>query len=358
MAVTHFSANRPHLRRCRGSTAEQGARCARARLAESRFRLGRRNPAAGDLDEAALRLTLSNPRAPFRAPLQMVASPTRWSDVSGAPITTPAAVLELHPEAARRLAKLLEVRLGAPLIRPVPVAMLVTASPCPQGLRTSTGISRANPSASPRTRGVVPRCAGAADRPHRRRRAVPGPHRIAARIADRRSGNARGRRCGRPERHRRARRHDSAALSRDRPAWNGYVPTRDVATLKVVSAPGAEVSVVTGNLVSLAAGERIGRTNADNTAETNALQGGNGNRRYSGDGRTPPRSFETICSAAIARRGDAHAPVLPCDGGRSRLASAGQSHSGCPSTAYPAMTTRYRTLRCRSCGPRCPTSTT
>ena len=88
-------------------------------------------PGAGDVDAAALRLTLDGPRAPFKAPLRIEASPTIWSDVAGAPVAGPVAALVLHPEAARRLAKLVETRLGAPLIRPVPIAMVVHGVPAP-----------------------------------------------------------------------------------------------------------------------------------------------------------------------------------------------------------------------------------
>ena len=78
-------------------------------------------PVAGDYNAAALRLSLAGLRAPFKAPLQLFAQAPIYSTVSGDAITGPVAVLRLLPEAARRLAKLVESRLGAPLLRPVPV---------------------------------------------------------------------------------------------------------------------------------------------------------------------------------------------------------------------------------------------
>jgi hypothetical protein len=106
-------------------------------------------PGAGDYNAAALRLTLNNPRAPFRGPLHYEATPTRWSDVQGQPVGGPVAVLALHPEAARRLSRLVEWRYGTPLIGPVPVAMVVHAVTLPRPRRPSTGSRRARPSASP-----------------------------------------------------------------------------------------------------------------------------------------------------------------------------------------------------------------
>lgn len=94
-------------------------------------------PAGTDVDSAALRLRLSDPRAPFRGILHFEQTPTTWSSVSGAPIAGPVAVLALHPEAAQRLLTLTEDVLGAPLTRPMPVAMVVhgvTIPAAPQAL--------------------------------------------------------------------------------------------------------------------------------------------------------------------------------------------------------------------------------
>ncbi len=76
-------------------------------------------------DDSTLRLTLNNvPVAPFTGTYEVVASPVRYSSVSGDPISTSAGILSLHPEAIHRLETLVRTRLGA-LDRPVPVAMLV-----------------------------------------------------------------------------------------------------------------------------------------------------------------------------------------------------------------------------------------
>ncbi|MGD1859189.1 MAG: hypothetical protein ACFB0E_04370 [Leptolyngbyaceae cyanobacterium] len=83
--------------------------------------------AASAYDSAALTLTLAaaDVRAPFRGILTEASTPALWSDVSGRALTGPAAVLRLHPEAARRLERIATARYGDPLILPVPVAMVV-----------------------------------------------------------------------------------------------------------------------------------------------------------------------------------------------------------------------------------------
>jgi len=76
-------------------------------------------------DDDAMQLTLSAPLAPFNGVLRTLANPAAYADAGGAPLTSAAAALELHPSARLRLITLVSRRLGAPLIRPVPVAMLV-----------------------------------------------------------------------------------------------------------------------------------------------------------------------------------------------------------------------------------------
>jgi hypothetical protein len=81
-------------------------------------------PAAAGVDDTTLRMTLANLRAPFTGTYELFAAPTRYSGPSGDPITTPAGVLALHPEALHRLESLVRARLGS-LNRPIPAAMLV-----------------------------------------------------------------------------------------------------------------------------------------------------------------------------------------------------------------------------------------
>ena len=83
------------------------------------------NPGAGDFTEATLRLTLNQPRAPFRAIRSFTTTPSFYAGPDGVPLAGPTLILALHPEAARRLERLVEARYGAPRQRPVPVAMLV-----------------------------------------------------------------------------------------------------------------------------------------------------------------------------------------------------------------------------------------
>ncbi len=99
-------------------------------------------PSAGDYDPSALTLKLNGLKAPFRAVREYVAEPPStpppdhnptatlsaalYSGVDGKPLTPPVVLLRMHPEAARRLGKLVENRLGAnPPIHPVPVAVVV-----------------------------------------------------------------------------------------------------------------------------------------------------------------------------------------------------------------------------------------
>lgn len=81
-------------------------------------------PAAGDVDDATLRLTLAQVVAPFTGTYELQAAPGTFSGPSGDPYTTAAGVLALHPEALHRLETLVRTRLGR-LDRPVPAAMLV-----------------------------------------------------------------------------------------------------------------------------------------------------------------------------------------------------------------------------------------
>src|SRR5690606_2568789 len=78
----------------------------------------------GDYDPTALTLRLASPRAPFMGIATWLASPAIYSDVSGQSLTGPAFALTLHPEAARRLQVLVDLR-TVTNVYPVPVAMLL-----------------------------------------------------------------------------------------------------------------------------------------------------------------------------------------------------------------------------------------
>lgn len=80
----------------------------------------------GVIDEDHLTLSLGGGlKAPFHAAASYLDSGERWRDVAGKPITDAVFAIEMLPEPARRLTTLLTSRLGAPLVRPVPVTMLV-----------------------------------------------------------------------------------------------------------------------------------------------------------------------------------------------------------------------------------------
>lgn len=231
-------------------------------------------PAAGDLDNAALRLTLTNPRAPFRGVLEISAAPSVWSDVSGAPLTQPAAVLKLHPEAARRLAALVASRLGAPLQRPVPVAMLVHGVTVPGTPQPMDWFQAGEALGFPGPRAVSFHDA----------RGLPiDALAVAALFLDlinfRPALNfgapampALGAAGGL---------NSIVALATTPvrvhvidPHGRGYVPTRDAARLKLVDAGNTEQSALPdGGLAGWPAGQRLGRSGADDSADDAASNG-------------------------------------------------------------------------------------
>ncbi len=89
-------------------------------------------PTTGDVDLTALTVSLTGIRAPFQGVLQHEATPTRWAAPDGSPVPGPVAVLRLHPEAEAKLVALVTRLLGGgPLVRPVPVAMVVRNVPAP-----------------------------------------------------------------------------------------------------------------------------------------------------------------------------------------------------------------------------------
>jgi hypothetical protein len=80
----------------------------------------------GVIDEDHLTLSIGGQlKAPFHAAASYLDTGARWRDVAGQPITGAVFAIEMLPEAARRLTTLVTSRLGAPLMHPVPIAMLV-----------------------------------------------------------------------------------------------------------------------------------------------------------------------------------------------------------------------------------------
>jgi hypothetical protein len=80
----------------------------------------------GVVDEDHLTLSIGGGlKAPFHAAGSYLPAGERWRDVAGRSVTGAVFALEMLPEAARRLTTLVTRRLGSPLVRPVPVAMLV-----------------------------------------------------------------------------------------------------------------------------------------------------------------------------------------------------------------------------------------
>ena len=231
-------------------------------------------PVAADHSAATLRLTLSGLRAPFKAPLQFLAQAPTYSTVSGEPVNGPVAVLRMLPEAARRLARLLESRLGAPLLRPVPVAMVVHGATPPAGppqpinwfsAGEALPVGAAARAISFHCQRGLPICPLAVAalfaeltrwqtalafgvNPMPARGGAGGVDGIAA------LGAAMGVRAHVIDPHGRA-----------------HAPTRAAARLKVLDGGGAQVSEVPdGGLVTLAANQGLGRANADAGADTSA----------------------------------------------------------------------------------------
>jgi len=80
----------------------------------------------GVIDEDHLTLSIGGNRlAPFHAAATYLDTGARWRDVTGQPVTEAVLALEMLPEAARRLTTLVTTRYGTPLVRPVPVTMLI-----------------------------------------------------------------------------------------------------------------------------------------------------------------------------------------------------------------------------------------
>jgi hypothetical protein len=247
---------------------------------------------AASYDQASLRLTVTSPRAAFRAPLRFEAQPTVWSDVSGAPVAGPVAALVLHPEAARRLASLLAWRLGSqPQVRPVPVAMLVhgismPTTPQPVDWFSAgadlgfTGQARAISFHDARGLPIDPVAVAALFRdllgalPALRIDAPGAPAQASAAGLDQVAAKAGGMLCHVVDPH-------------GRP----YVPTRDFARLRILDSGGSGPYLAPG-LFTLDAGKRLGRSSQDDVDENAALQG---------TGRQPALYWGWACNATLAR---------------------------------------------------------
>jgi hypothetical protein len=89
------------------------------------------DPGLAGYNQAALTLTLTGARAPFRGVLEFVASAAIYADVNGLGLPGPAAVMRLHPEAVRRFERLVASRQGAAFATSLPSAMVFRNIPLP-----------------------------------------------------------------------------------------------------------------------------------------------------------------------------------------------------------------------------------
>jgi hypothetical protein len=99
-------------------------------------------PAIGDIDADAMTISLDAVRAPFQGLVHREALPVFWCEVDGSPVTGPVAVLRLHPDAALKLDDLVGFALGRPVVRPVPVAMVVRGVPAPPAPPASEAVTQ------------------------------------------------------------------------------------------------------------------------------------------------------------------------------------------------------------------------
>ncbi len=225
-------------------------------------------PAAGDYSSTALTLQLNGFKAPFRAIREYVEKPTLQSGVDGKPIAGPVALLRLHPEAARRLGKLVENCLGAiPAIHPLPVAVVARGVTMPVPATVPEWFYAGNALDFTGTvtisfhdaRGLIidPIAAACLFRELLLfRPALYVPDGPTQAVGD--PGGLNG----------------IAALASgiivhvvDPHGW-GYVPTRDKARLKVVDASNNEVSQVPDSgLATLGSNQSLGRSAADDAAD-------------------------------------------------------------------------------------------
>jgi hypothetical protein len=226
-------------------------------------------PASGDYDSNALTLRLTDARAPFRAVREYVETPTLYSGVDGKPVPGPVAVMRLHPEASRRLLKLVENRLGAsPAIHPVPVALVARGVTMPSTAKVPEWFFAGD---------AVDFTGAVTISFHDDRGLIVDPIAVASLFRELLSFRP-GLNVGSGTTTHTV--NDAGGLTGiaglasgtlihtiDPHGW-GYVPTRDKARLKVLDASNNAVSTVPdGGLATLAANQGLGRTSADDTAD-------------------------------------------------------------------------------------------
>ncbi len=235
----------------------------------------------GALADATLRLRLTGPLAPFTGFVQLESSPVQFSTVTGSPVTTPALVVRLHPEAARRLDTLLAWRTvgagapggatGAPFTEPVPVAMLVhgvTMPGAPQAVRSVEAGEQLD--------------TGTFDVSFHDDRGLPiDPVAVATLFADLARvlgglvfGDAAMPAVGSAGGLTAITALAGTVTTRCQvidPHGTGYIPVGTSGRLRVLGATGAALrDIPDGGLIDLAAGETIGRTAADLSADQTA----------------------------------------------------------------------------------------
>jgi hypothetical protein len=226
-------------------------------------------PVAGDYDARALTLRLNGLKAPFRAIREYVETPTMFSGTDGKPVTGPIAVMRLHPEAARRLVKLVENRLGAnPAVHPVPTALIARGITMPSSPKVPEWFLAGD---------AVDFTGTVTISFHDDRGLIVDPIAVASlfrELLSFRPGLNVG--TGATQAVTDAGGlTDIAGLASgtlihvvDPHGW-GYVPTRDKTRLKVIDASSNEVSAVAdGGIATLAAGQGLGRSTSDDTADT------------------------------------------------------------------------------------------
>jgi hypothetical protein len=224
--------------------------------------------APGAYDPAALTLQVTGLRAPFRGIREFTATPVDYSGVDGKPLAGPAAVMRMHPEAERRLVRLVEARLGAtPAIHPVPASLVVRGVTIPATVPVPEWFF----------------CGDVVDTPgtvtlsfHDNRGLPICPIAVAWLFAELLTwrpalyvANGAAQAVGDPGGLTaiKALATGTRVHVIDPHGW-GYVPTRDIVRLKVTDGANAQVAPVTDSgLVDLAAGQGLGRSAADDTAD-------------------------------------------------------------------------------------------
>lgn len=223
----------------------------------------------GVYSQGQLTLQMTNVRAPFRGIREFAATPTFWSGVDGMPVAGPVAVFRLHPEAARRLAVLAQSRYGTPLLRPVPVAMVVRGITLPATIPVPEWYFA----------GDALDTAGSVTISFHDHRGLPvDPIAAADMFRDLQTWRPAlvvapgGGTLSDPGGLNNIKTAASGTLVHviDPHGW-GYTPTRPKARLKVLNGTNEVSPVPDGGLVTLTAGQTLGRSAADNTADGTAL---------------------------------------------------------------------------------------